>query len=123
MIRRPPRSTLFPYTTLFRSRNTARVLRALLNVVERHLHHELGAYVDRVSVARGLELEQPLGLPGEHLVRHPLERLSQHHEAAASLVAGAEVEVREPAVAATVAPLGREHDEVERMPGLHLEPR
>src|SRR2546422_8560305 len=25
MIRRPPRSTLFPYTTLFRSRNGARV--------------------------------------------------------------------------------------------------
>src|SRR2546429_6814146 len=25
MIRRPPRSTLFPYTTLFRSRNAARV--------------------------------------------------------------------------------------------------
>src|SRR5438093_8250087 len=26
MIRRPPRSTLFPYTTLFRSRNSARSL-------------------------------------------------------------------------------------------------
>src|SRR3712207_8900082 len=31
MIRRPPRSTLFPYTTLFRSRATGRpVLRALV---------------------------------------------------------------------------------------------
>src|SRR2546430_17498906 len=29
MIRRPPRSTLFPYTTLFRSRRTARVPRRL----------------------------------------------------------------------------------------------
>src|SRR3712207_8291345 len=29
MIRRPPRSTLFPYTTLFRSRLEAVVLRAL----------------------------------------------------------------------------------------------
>src|SRR2546427_5809144 len=28
MIRRPPRSTLFPYTTLFRSEIAARVLRA-----------------------------------------------------------------------------------------------
>src|SRR2546430_13606441 len=28
MIRRPPRSTLFPYTTLFRSRNTLRSLQA-----------------------------------------------------------------------------------------------
>src|SRR5207253_7511043 len=29
MIRRPPRSTLFPYTTLFRSRNRAYVLTVL----------------------------------------------------------------------------------------------
>src|SRR5437773_12344027 len=28
MIRRPPRSTLFPYTTLFRSSGTRRILRA-----------------------------------------------------------------------------------------------
>src|SRR3712207_7114788 len=28
MIRRPPRSTLFPYTTLFRSRSPARAFRA-----------------------------------------------------------------------------------------------
>src|SRR3712207_8008271 len=28
MIRRPPRSTLFPYTTLFRSRHASSVLRA-----------------------------------------------------------------------------------------------
>src|SRR3712207_6953716 len=28
MIRRPPRSTLFPYTTLFRSERLARILRA-----------------------------------------------------------------------------------------------
>src|SRR5258708_13069514 len=27
MIRRPPRSTLFPYTTLFRSKNTSKVLK------------------------------------------------------------------------------------------------
>src|SRR5205823_13972192 len=29
MIRRPPRSTLFPYTTLFRSREVCRVLREI----------------------------------------------------------------------------------------------
>src|SRR2546426_5642104 len=39
MIRRPPRSTLFPYTTLFRS-----------------LNHEVGANSDGVGVAR---LENP----------------------------------------------------------------
>src|SRR2546430_9995401 len=30
MIRRPPRSTLFPYTTLFRSLRTAAIVRALI---------------------------------------------------------------------------------------------
>src|SRR3989440_3678919 len=45
MIRRPPRSTLFPYTTLFRSRPqfikaavVSRALRALPGVVERLVH-------------------------------------------------------------------------------------
>src|SRR2546430_10567241 len=32
MIRRPPRSTLFPYTTLFRSRWTVRAVSDLFNV-------------------------------------------------------------------------------------------
>src|SRR2546422_8796802 len=36
MIRRPPRSTLFPYTTLFRSVSDPRVLRAM-EAVPRHL--------------------------------------------------------------------------------------
>src|SRR2546429_1859564 len=45
MIRRPPRSTLFPYTTLFRSRIRAAWLRADANPVGR-----LG--VDRRVVAR-----------------------------------------------------------------------
>src|SRR5947199_3683854 len=35
MIRRPPRSTLFPYTTLFRSRSLERVE---LRAVGKHLH-------------------------------------------------------------------------------------
>src|SRR5256885_7399228 len=37
MIRRPPRSTLFPYTTLFRSRR-------------RHVHHARRAHADREPV-------------------------------------------------------------------------
>src|SRR3712207_6855002 len=50
MIRRPPRSTLFPYTTLFRSQ-------------ERHADHR-----QRVAVVR----EQRVGPIGEGLgVRHP----------------------------------------------------
>src|SRR2546429_4593411 len=42
MIRRPPRSTLFPYTTLFRSLVGRRILRALDDVV----------VVERVEVRR-----------------------------------------------------------------------
>src|SRR5438876_8425383 len=51
MIRRPPRSTLFPYTTLFRSRRGEVVPRFL----ERHrvaaqaLRDHPGAFVDRKS--------------------------------------------------------------------------
>src|SRR3712207_8258756 len=50
MIRRPPRSTLFPYTTLFRSvagadhlreRQPEDALRHLLVVAELHLEHRL----------------------------------------------------------------------------------
>src|SRR3712207_9305729 len=39
MIRRPPRSTLFPYTTLFRSRNMAKelILKMLKNRTESEL--------------------------------------------------------------------------------------
>src|SRR3712207_7073672 len=44
MIRRPPRSTLFPYTTLFRSRGEL----ARLDV---HLRHERAGGVDRAQLA------------------------------------------------------------------------
>src|SRR3712207_8800429 len=51
MIRRPPRSTLFPYTTLFRSDR----LRRLLGPAPVHLHHVVAAGDDlarRLAVAR-----------------------------------------------------------------------
>src|SRR5256885_4195995 len=40
MIRRPPRSTLFPYTTLFRSRLFRHHRRFLSGVVGEHRHRE-----------------------------------------------------------------------------------
>src|SRR2546427_7046672 len=54
MIRRPPRSTLFPYTTLFRSLLGIELLRLLLD----HLHHLLVA-VEAVVARRaaGVVLE------------------------------------------------------------------
>src|SRR3712207_7148946 len=36
MIRRPPRSTLFPYTTLFRSENPKESIRKLLEIINNY---------------------------------------------------------------------------------------
>ena len=66
--------------------------------------------------------EQLLGLPLEHRVGETLERLADHDERAVG-TARAEVQVRQPTLAPAVAPLGREHDEVERPHRLHLAPR
>src|SRR3712207_7414908 len=59
MIRRPPRSTLFPYTTLFRSRIAARVEEVLALVGldparfrDRWPHQLSGGERQRVGVAR-----------------------------------------------------------------------
>src|SRR2546422_5155967 len=52
MIRRPPRSTLFPYTTLFRS-----LPHADLHVV--HLRDDRGRREARLPTARGVERRDP----------------------------------------------------------------
>src|SRR3712207_7156395 len=64
MIRRPPRSTLFPYTTLFRSRGVAEP--------RGHLHEELVALVVAVRVVHRLEVVEV-----EEQHRHPA-RLALH---------------------------------------------
>src|SRR5256885_4294379 len=53
MIRRPPRSTLFPYTTLFRS--DLRILKALA------LHH-MAPVAARIADRKKNQLSLPLGL-------------------------------------------------------------
>src|SRR5687767_2240568 len=63
-------------------RRTARVMRTPLYLIERNLDNELGAHVHDVSFAANLARQQLLRLPLEDLVRHSLERLSQHHEPA-----------------------------------------
>src|SRR5256884_8885141 len=47
MIRRPPRSTLFPYTTLFRSRRNAPLARPRLQTLEKSAIARLGPGLDR----------------------------------------------------------------------------
>src|SRR2546423_15156028 len=46
MIRRPPRSTLFPYTTLFRSRSGALVFRTIEHAELQHVHGLMSRYWD-----------------------------------------------------------------------------
>ena len=53
------------------------------------------------------ELGEPLGLPAQHLVGHALERLADHHEPAGVGVAGAEVDVRQRALAPPATPTRR----------------
>src|SRR2546429_7114012 len=48
MIRRPPRSTLFPYTTLFRSRPAARRRADQLHRLARHRDERAGQFEDDV---------------------------------------------------------------------------
>src|SRR5258708_18026482 len=82
MIRRPPRSTLFPYTTLFRSRNWLKVLAWLcavfvlgLNIVLVYLQTNEWA-ANRRSEEHTSELQSP-----DHLVcRLLLEKKKQNGE-------------------------------------------
>src|SRR5258708_21558517 len=43
MIRRPPRSTLFPYTTLFRSQRMLILPRFVLKALKQHYMRQMGA--------------------------------------------------------------------------------
>src|SRR5260221_8998595 len=45
MIRRPPRSTLFPYTTLFRSKRLRLLLEILVHRVRRHVRAPIASHV------------------------------------------------------------------------------
>src|SRR3712207_7795590 len=64
MIRRPPRSTLFPYTTLFRSELPPKELRHSLRRRWRHrVRRQLQSERERADERRGVEL------PRDHLAR------------------------------------------------------
>src|SRR5205809_4235783 len=55
MIRRPPRSTLFPYTTLFRSRDRVNVLEIGVAPPLRHPPAKLGLAIGIVHINRSEE--------------------------------------------------------------------
>src|SRR3712207_7875554 len=73
MIRRPPRSTLFPYTTLFRSHEGVRLGRPLLPA-------------RRVALAGVPEVVGALGHPRPEVVGERLQRLLRHAEPLQPLV-------------------------------------
>src|SRR2546430_15441584 len=83
------------------------------DLVERDFGDDLGADVHGVVVASDLDLEEFLGLPGEHLVGQSLERLAEHHESAAFGVARAQMQIAQRAAAPAAAPLRGEDDEIE----------
>src|SRR3712207_8178999 len=66
MIRRPPRSTLFPYTTLFRS--TARATRD-----SRHLLRLLGMKIETIEPGFGLDSLRLTAIRAEPLSAQPIE--------------------------------------------------
>src|SRR2546422_7118317 len=64
MIRRPPRSTLFPYTTLFRSRHVGSVPRRLTGWMarfQRQLSDRIFADGDAFARERGWEITKTTG--------------------------------------------------------------
>src|SRR5256885_15873491 len=69
MIRRPPRSTLFPYTTLFRSEAEARVHGTSVDQVQFHEVGAVDAIVDVTGACIGLHL---LGVDAVHCSALPV---------------------------------------------------
>src|SRR5438445_3815435 len=77
MIRHPPRSTLFPYTTLFRSVIDARGLRA--RVLQHELDHLDGIlFIDRLDPVTRDRIKRKIKKEGlrEDAAHHALDRKS-----------------------------------------------
>src|SRR2546430_2899183 len=70
MIRRPPRSTLFPYTTLFRSRIGDQLVETILT------HLDLDA---RAARRRALALLSEVGIPAPETRDRKSTRLNSSH--------------------------------------------
>src|SRR5438132_5341598 len=77
MLRRPPRSTLFPYTTLFRS--------LFHLVVERPLVSRVGARLDRLGLGRSEEHTSELQSHSDLVCRLLLEKKKREEKAQFSM--------------------------------------
>src|SRR2546422_2832637 len=84
MIRRPPRSTLFPYTTLFRSQACDVDLRAVCAVcVERRLDRREARSIRRRGGEHGRQLRTGIQVahpasPSHHAARYRTDRSEEH---------------------------------------------
>src|SRR3712207_8603977 len=78
MIRRPPRATLFPYTTLFRSRRTLPARRPLARLPKPERGRGLGGFNERAP-AEGL-LRERASRRDERGHARPLRRLLRSEE-------------------------------------------
>src|SRR2546430_10385712 len=84
MIRRPPRSTLFPYTTLFRSQRqpdqaAARLHVGQLETTEKHHGHAARPAQRLRRVGLGELLHLDAALRGEQILLEPPRRRSEEH--------------------------------------------
>src|SRR2546422_8007596 len=77
MIRRPPRSTLFPYTTLFRSKPRRRLTVGDDSAVE--IVEPLGGGLRRVRFVGALDARGTLAKYGERSEEHTYELQSRLH--------------------------------------------
>src|SRR5690242_20943225 len=70
MIRRPPRSTLFPYTTLFRSSDRPRAIKSEHGVMTR-----LRGSSRRIKA----RMSKPVDIAARRYLRGPLDERSEEH--------------------------------------------
>src|SRR5258708_24402652 len=81
MIRRPPRSTLFPYTTLFRSWTPIAISRVSSNLVKRNLKIAKGSWSEKSSPSILIRawLTSLIKMDGERSEEHTSELQSPDH--------------------------------------------
>src|SRR3712207_7941187 len=78
MIRRPPRSTLFPYTTLFRSVTGERAAEPPRRLLKVRLHFRIHGAVPQPSIERAIALSREKYCSVWHSLRQDVERSEEH---------------------------------------------
>src|SRR3712207_6921225 len=79
MIRRPPRSTLFPYTTLFRSRRPRKLALRTARELARAVRHAARTPFHRSGCPRPPRRSAHAQLQGRKLFAHRRRRRSEEH--------------------------------------------